>query len=320
MRLVQETESHGPDVAGVIGPGSTGASQPQSHQHAPSPGAVIDEQINLLQSQIESLSTEIDALRRRDETVRFYMHRLDEEMRLAARLQQDFLPKSLPQVGRLHFHTMFRPAGYVSGDLYDVMRLDETHVGFYMADAVGHGMPAALLTMFIKNALVTKEISAGQYRLLSAGETMLKLNESLVGQNLSYATFATAIYGTIDTRTLQMSFARAGHPNPVVIRANGTIEDLATEGGLLGIFPEETYPTATVQLEPGDRLLVFSDGVEVAFSRDQHPDTQRWFEELRSRSHLNGEELLRSLSEHLDGESGSLSPKDDLTVIVAEVR
>ena len=75
--------------------------------------------------------------------------------------------------------------GYVSGDLYDVMRLDETHIGFYMADAVGHGMPAALLTMFIKNALVTKEIGPGGYRLLAPGETIAKLNEVLLGQNLS---------------------------------------------------------------------------------------------------------------------------------------
>src|SRR5439155_22239590 len=106
---------------------------------------------------------------------------------------QVVLHKSLPQDGSVHFHTLFRPAGYVRGDLYDVMRLDETHIGFYMADAVGHGMPAALLTMFIKNALVTKEITAGSYRLLDPGQTIAKLNEALVGQNLSYATFATAI-------------------------------------------------------------------------------------------------------------------------------
>src|SRR5277367_1401228 len=94
-----------------------------------------------LQSELNSLKQEINFLHRRDETLNFYMHRLDEELRLAARLQQDFLPKSLPQIGSIHFHTLFRPAGYVSGDLYDVTRLDEAHVGFYMADAVGHGMP-----------------------------------------------------------------------------------------------------------------------------------------------------------------------------------
>src|SRR6202453_5516879 len=116
-------------------------------------------------AQVESLRAELDTLRkemnfmsRRDETLNFYMPRLDEELRLAAKLQQDFLPKTLPQIGPVHFHTLFLPAGYVSGDFYDVMRLDEKHIGFYIADAVGHGVPAALLTMFIKHALATKQI------------------------------------------------------------------------------------------------------------------------------------------------------------------
>ncbi len=155
---------------------------------------------------------------RRDETLNFYMHRLDEELRLAARLQQDFLPKTLPQIGPIHFHTLYRPAGYVSGDLYDVARLDETHVCFYMADAVGHGMPAALLTMFIKNALVTKQITPGGYRLLDPGETLERLNASLVDQNLTHATFATAVYGTVNASTLVCRYAGAGHPPPLLMR------------------------------------------------------------------------------------------------------
>jgi sigma-B regulation protein RsbU (phosphoserine phosphatase) len=313
LRLVEE-------VDGSIRDANAAAAAAAAAQTIITPVATLDEQISALQLQITSLSSEIDALRRRDETVKFYMHRLDEEMRLAARLQQDFLPKALPQVGRVHFHTLFRPAGYVSGDLYDVMRLDETHVGFYMADAVGHGMPAALLTMFIKNALVTKQITAGGYRLLTPGETMAKLNEALLGQNLSYATFATAIYGTIDTQTLEMSFARGGHPNPVVLRADGSTYGPEADGSLLGIFAEEVFTTATVKLEPGDRVLIFSDGIEVAFSDEAAIDTQQWRKELETRRNLSSEELLLSLANHIDSECGSLAPKDDLTIILAEVK
>jgi sigma-B regulation protein RsbU (phosphoserine phosphatase) len=283
------------------------------------PGAIIDEQLRLLQGQIASLSSELEALRQRDETVRFYMQRLDEEMRLAARLQQDFLPKSLPQIGRVHFSTLFRPAGYVSGDLYDVMRLDEKHVGFYMADAVGHGMPAALLTMFIKNALVTKQITPEGYRLLAPGETLSRVNESLIGQNLSYAQFATACYGFINTDTLELQFGRGGHPKPVVLRADGSTINLDADGSLLGIFADEVFTTSRVQLAPGDRLLVFSDGVEVAFTADQSVDTERWTLELEQRRHLSGEQLISDLAQMLDNSHGSLSPKDDLTIILAEV-
>ena len=105
--------------------------------------AAKGQRIEDVQSELDALRLELNVLRRRDETLNFYMNRLDEELRLAARIQQDFLPKTLPQVGNVHFHTLFRPAGYVSGDLYDVIRLDERHIAFYMADAVGHGMPAA---------------------------------------------------------------------------------------------------------------------------------------------------------------------------------
>jgi sigma-B regulation protein RsbU (phosphoserine phosphatase) len=282
--------------------------------------AALEQQIDFLQRQIHSLNAEIEALRHRDETVKFYMHRLDEEMRLAARLQQDFLPKGLPQVGQVHFHALFRPAGYVSGDLYDVMRLDEKHVGFYMADAVGHGMPAALLTMFIKNALVTKEINANGYRLLQPGETMQRLNAALVDQNLSYATFATAIYGMINIETLELSLSRGGHPNPIILRADGSTERLEADGSLLGIFGEETFTTAHAKLEIGDRLMIFSDGIEVAFSDEKQLNTEQWRDELAMRRHLSSHELLASLAANIDGATGSLAPKDDLTIILAEVK
>lgn len=282
-------------------------------------GAALDGQLAGMQSQIASLSEEIDALRKRDEAVKFYMHRLDEEMRLAARLQQDFLPKSLPEVGPVRFHTLFRPAGYVSGDLYDVMRLDERHVGFHIADAVGHGMPAALLTMFIKNALVTKEINPQGYRLLPPSETMSRLNEALVGQNLSYATFATAVYGMINTDTLKVSITRGGHPNPLILRADGSTETIQAEGSLLGIFEGEVFTQGEAQLYPGDRLMLFSDGIEVAFSDDKELDTDRWRRELEERRHLSSKEIIESLTFHLDNQYGSLTPKDDLTIILADI-
>src|SRR3954453_3143701 len=239
----------------------------------------IERQMDSLQSEMSSLQDEVNLLRRRDETLGFYMQRVDEEMRLAARLQQDFLPKNLPQLGKVRFHSLYRPAGYVSGDLYDVFRLDETHVGFYMADAVGHGMPAALLTMFVKHALITKEIKKGSYRILTPGETLARLNEQLVAQDLSQATFATAVYGVINTKTRELQFASAGHPAPLVYSGAEPTTQLDGSGGLLGIFPNEVFPDISVTLQPNDRVIVYTDGVEVAFNHPQNSDTfdvDRW--------------------------------------------
>lgn len=287
--------------------------------------AELDRQLETAQREIEALRFEVNLLRRRDETLNFFMNRLDEELRLAARLQQDFLPKVLPQVGAVHFHTLFRPAGYVSGDLYDILRLDERRVGFYIADAVGHGMPAALLTMFIKHALVTKEIVGNQYRLLWPNESLGRLNTDLIEQNLSQAAFATALYGIIDVETLEVTLARAGHPPPYILRADGSLELVACEGPLLGIFPDEPFDCVRVTLAPGDRMLIYTDGIEVAFSDDAEgeataADGQRWRSELLARKDLPAESLLRDFADRLDTERGSLTPKDDLTVIVLEVK
>jgi sigma-B regulation protein RsbU (phosphoserine phosphatase) len=306
----------------LVRPDDDGRAAVEMPRAALPPSGVVPvvQQLGELQDEIANLQVEINGLRRRDETLRFYMHRLDEELRLAARIQQDFLPKMLPQVGAVHFHTLFRPAGYVSGDLYDVMRLDETHVGFFICDAVGHGMPAALLTMFIKRALVTKEIFSNGYRLFEPAETIERMNQALLDQNLTQATYATALYGVIDTSTLEVRFAKGGHPSPAVLRASGGLEFPDAPGALLGIFPDETFTTGTVRLAAGDRLFVYSDGIEVGFCGEDAGDTHRWQNELLSRRQLSTERVLLELSEALDAQSGSLQPKDDVTIIAIEVR
>jgi phosphoserine phosphatase RsbU/P len=276
--------------------------------------------LEVLQRELDRMREEIELLRRRDVALQFYMHRLDEELKLAARVQQDFLPKSMPRIGPLRFHTLFRPAAHVSGDLYDVMRLDESHVGFYMADAVGHGMPAALLTMFLKQALVTKVIDNTGYRLLQPSVTMQKLNDALVAQNLSTATFATALYGNINYRTLKLTFARGGHPDPILLSRDGELKILESEGALLGIFPDDVYQQSAVELQPGDRVFIYSDGVEMAFSSSDSPSPSQWRELLYARRDLPTAQIIADLRELLGrSDANSDRKKDDLTVIAVEV-
>jgi phosphoserine phosphatase RsbU/P len=273
-----------------------------------------------LKREVAELQEEIGQLRRRGEKLNYHLSRIDEELKLAARLQQDFLPKTLPQIGQIHFHTLFRPAGHVSGDFYDVLRLDEKHIGFYIADAVGHGVPAALLTMFIKHALATKQIGLGGYRLLTAAETMTRLNDTLIEQALSAATFATALYGTINIETREITFARAGHPLPMVLRKNGQIESLDCEGGLLGVFPDEKFEECTVTLEIGDRLLLVTDGVEVAFGNDIATSQQRWYDELNARKDMPAEQFLQEFGDLIDSAGDGISLRDDLTMLVLEIQ
>ena len=187
---------------------------------------------------------------------------LTEQLRLAGLVQQDFLPAKLPNTDETQWASVFLPAEWVSGDIYDVARIDEQHIGFYVVDVVGHGMPAALLTIFLKQALVMRETVGNNYRVFSPAEVVRNLNVRMTAQKLSGYQFATACYCLLNTKTLQLTFARAGHPYPVLIRLGEPPRQLEVRGSLLGIFEQAEYFQETVQLQPGDKLLLYSDGAE----------------------------------------------------------
>lgn len=276
-----------------------------------------DEREELL-ARIGSLEAELEVLRRRDRVLSHTMSKLDEEQRLAMRIQQDFLPKSMPGVGPIRFHAAFKPAHYVSGDLYDVARLDEKHVGIYLADAVGHGMPAALLTMFMRNALVMKQIDPAGYRLLNPSETISKLNHALRSQNLSSSSFATAIYARVNCHAGEVCFARGGHPAPILLRPDGTMKEVDCDGSLLGIFDDEQWPEACITLSPGERLVFYSDGIEHAFAETDSVGGTAWKEELLKRATQPTESLLADYAASIESRTGQSVPRDDLTIVVAE--
>lgn len=239
---------------------------------------------------------------------------LDEEMRLASRLQQDFLPRRLPTVGPIRFAVLYRPASWVSGDIYDVTRLDETHVGFYVADAVGHGMPAALLTMFIKEAMQTKRISGNSYELVPPDEALFALNADLCRQNLSMCEFCTALYGIIDTTTGEFTMSRAGHPSPVHVTADGERHALKLSGPLLGVMDDATFQADTFCIAPGERLILYSDGLEDALCGKGGLDHGPMLDFFASREALSRQDLLMGLSQRLD----ELECEDDVTLLLVE--
>jgi len=213
-----------------------------------------------LQPAIADLRRDVFNLRRLNGASRGAGETLDEEMRLASRLQRDFLPRRMPEIGPAKFNALYRPVSFVSGDIYDVTRLDETHVGFYIADAVGHGLPAALLTMFIKKALQTKRIVGNTYQIIPPDVSLAELNDDICAQDLSSCNFCTAIYGVLDISDLTLTYARAGHPEPVLARRDGNYEYLNASGCLLGVFEDAVFEAKKVQLAPGDRLVLYTDG------------------------------------------------------------
>jgi sigma-B regulation protein RsbU (phosphoserine phosphatase) len=272
-----------------------------------------------LRPHFQSLALELKRLRLINEPLNSHFVQVDEEMQLASRLQRDFLPRELPQIPGIRFATIFRPATWVSGDIYDIMRLDEDHVGFYVADAVGHGMPAALLTMFIKRALVTKQITGSNYTLVEPGVALAQLNGDLVAQELSNFQFATCCYGILNTKTLRLRVANAGHPAPMRINRQAQESELDVSGSLLGVFPNQTYETKQFQLHHGEKLIIYSDGVELAFV-DEGPDKPlRFRQEVGDLARADVETMCTRLVEIIEHEIGSLHPRDDVTIVGVEI-
>jgi hypothetical protein len=271
-----------------------------------------------LQPAISNLQRELADARKSDGPNMPQLDQIDEEMRLAARIQRDFLPRRLPEVGPVRFAVLYRPLGWVSGDIYDVARLDETHLGFYVADAVGHGMPAALLTMFIKHALQSKRIAGNTYEILPPHESLAALNAAICQQNLSSCQFCTAVYCVLNLADLALSYARAGHPEGILIHADGTLASLPVPGSLLGVFPEEEYHSVTVPLSPGDRLVLYTDGMEDALAQGTG-EGDRFRHLLTSIGRLPREQLLLQITALIDDRSSRRSAEDDITVLVADV-
>jgi sigma-B regulation protein RsbU (phosphoserine phosphatase) len=189
------------------------------------------------------------------------------QLRLAGLVQQDFLPTQLPNTDEARWASVFLPAEWVSGDIYNIVRIDEQHIGFYIADVVGHGMPAALLTIFVKQALVMRETIEDNYRIFAPAEVMKNLNVRMAAQKLSGYQFATCCYCLLNTKTLQMTYARAGHPYPILIRPNEQPEQLQVRGSLLGVFEQAEFIQETIQLQSGDKLLLYSDGADPFIGR-----------------------------------------------------
>jgi len=244
---------------------------------------------------------------------------LTEQLRLAGLVQQDFLPTQLPSTDRIRWATVFLPAEWVSGDIYHVVRIDEQYIGFYVADVVGHGMPAALLTIFLKQALVMRETVENNYRIFSPAEAMKSLNVRMSSQKLSGYQFATCCYCLLNAQTLQLTYARAGHPYPVLIRPGEKPQQLEVRGSLLGIFKEAEYIQHAIQLQPRDKLLLYSDGAEPFIGSFNDQIGFRFDEEFLKITDLPIGEMLDKFRVLAQSPKINPSEVDDITVVGLEI-
>lgn len=269
------------------------------------------------------MSEELDRLRRRDAERNLDVRQLDEQLKLASEIQRDLLPGRLPETSPLTMDVLYLPADFVSGDIYDVGALDENRVALSLADATGHGLPAALLTIFVKNSFRGKAIDGDAFRILGPDEVLAALNAELLNTHLSGCQFITGLHAVLDRRQGEIRWARGGVPYPVLVRPGAAPRRLASRGSLLGAFESPRYEVASHQFEPGDTLLFFTDGLESlllaydpAFSVGEIEDST-WVRRVAADGVAWG---LKAIGDLVAGTSEDAWHKDDITLLAVSMR
>lgn len=251
---------------------------------------------------------------------------LTSDARLTARLRKALAPRRLPALGPFAFTTIYRPADGVSGDFYDIYPLDPDHVAVTLADATGHGLPAATLTAFVRRAARASAVRRTAGGLCPA-DMLTRINRMLVECDLEDCRFVAAAFAVLNVRTRQVSLARGGTPYPIVRRVGGRCELLKSAGPLVGIDPDARFDVEHFRLGPGDWLMLYSDGVEPlvdeiraaeqpALPADEAIGGSDWFRRLEA----NPATAVRWLGRRHDVLRRIGRSMDDLTVVAIHSR
>lgn len=324
-RIVDSLSAQGMPVL-VWGQAQSAAGATGNVEFAP-PETAVDELIGRLLTlshygpMVTRLEREIKHLERLGRQLNRYFAEVDQELRLAGRLQRDFLPNATLSLPGLQCAALYQPATWVSGDLYDFFRIGEHHVGVFLADAMGHGLAAGIMTMFLRQTLHGRPLDAPGARIEQPVEALALLHEALARQNLPSQNFVTAVYGTIDTRTHELRVSRGGHPYPLFVSAAGELRELTPEGPLLGVpdMPPD-FDEVRIALAPGDKIILYTDGLEDILLLPAADSRSRpaFAPLLRELAPLGATALIEALQRALDRREGSLHQADDMTIVVVE--
>ena len=238
---------------------------------------------------------------------------LDRETHAVGDLQRQLLPQAPPEMDGYVWQTHYATSTRAGGDYYDFFPIQGGGVGILLADASGHGAPAAVL-MAMTRVLLHREIDS----LGTPGRALDRLNDQLAG-SLPQGWFVTAFYAVLDPPTGRLEYALAGHDAPLLVPSTAEApRRLQNHGGFpLGLFPKSRYDSGLTRLEPGDTLVLYTDGVTDAMSPDEEPfGEERLREALVGAPHLRLEIVRERLLERVLRHTAGAPLSDDLTLLL----
>ena len=281
-------------------------------------------------SQVTELEQKLDARNKELEATAAQLATANEhltgDLEVAARVQQAFLPALPAEVAGARFAWTFKPSSQLAGDFLNVFWLDDRHLGLCILDANGHGVAAALLSVTASHMLarMSSERSAVTGPCVQAAHGAAIVPPAQVAGKLSKQfsaagqTFAL-LYGILGLDTREFRFVSAGHPGPVHLPLDSPPVALEGSGFPVGVGMAN-YREQVVRLQPGDRLVLYSDGFTEAKNADgEHFGARRLLGALEQTCHLPLEESLNAVLENAEEWRGSTPRYDDITILAAEI-
>jgi PAS domain S-box-containing protein len=275
------------------------------------------------------IQSDVTARREAEEGLRRANLQMRRNLDDAAAVQQAWLPQTLPKIPGYEFAWQFRPCDELAGDGLNILRLDEDHVGVYVLDVSGHGVPAALLSATLNHWLsplpeqsflyVQDADSPTGFAPADPATVAATLNRQF-SAGPQTGKFFTILYGILDLRSREFRYATAGHPPPVRINAAGATNCPLAHGVPIGYVPDFEFGEQSVRLEPGDRLVIYTDGASEAVDADDRElGEQRLLENLTASRTRPLTESLAAMVGQVEAWCAGGIPQDDVTVVAIEV-
>jgi len=237
--------------------------------------------------------------------------RMQEEVRLASIIQRDLLPKAAPQITGYDLAGKSIPAQMVGGDYFDFIAMGADHLAVCLGDVSGKGLGAALLMANLQATLRGQSLHE-----IPVKDRLTRSNE-LLYRSTDPEKFATLFYGVLDLQHHTLTFSNAGHENPFLFKRGGDVLRLVAGGTVLGVLDQFPYEEEVVPVDPGDVLVVFSDGITEAFDlEDQQFGERRLEEVIRSCMPEPAEAIIGKIVAAVREYAGDAPQADDLTLVV----
>jgi PAS domain S-box-containing protein len=274
----------------------------------------IEEEVRQLNRDLERRVAErteqLKSAMAREQEVVQERERIEQELRVARMIQHTLLPKTLPELEGYQVAVHYQPAREVGGDFYDLLQLPDGRLGLIVGDVSGKGVPAAIVMA------ITRTMLRSAYHLGSPGEILEKVNDDLF-PDIPPNVFVTCLAALLDSETGRLQYANAGHDPPFVRHAGG-VGKLRATGMPLGLMADMTYEQQEITLQPGENVLLYSDGLAEAHSQHHEMFGFPRIEKFVG-AYSEGAKLIDSLLAELERFTGeNWEQEDDITLLTLQ--